>query len=87
MSPYPNAVEKLATYNLDEAKAIMTSKGYSESNMLKLTYTYNDNTMHKNVAQAMQASMKEANFSTASCSSRKSPVAPGIPFGINPFNS
>ena len=55
-----DAVEKLATYNLDEAKAIMTSKGYSESNMLKLTYTYNDNTMHKNVAQAMQASMKEA---------------------------
>ncbi len=53
-------VKKLAEYNLDEAKAIMESKGYSKDNMLNLTYKYNDNTMHKNVAQALQASMKEA---------------------------
>ena len=53
-------VKKLAEYNLDEAKAIMESKGYSKDNMLDLTYKYNDNTMHKNVAQALQASMKEA---------------------------
>ena len=38
----------------------MESKGYSKDNMLDLTYKYNDNTMHKNVAQALQASMKEA---------------------------
>lgn len=55
-----DAVKKLAEYNLDEAKAIMESKGYSEDNMLTLTYKYNDNTMHKNVAQSIQASMKEA---------------------------
>ncbi len=53
-------VEKLADYNLEEAQKIMTSKGYSESNMLKLTYSYNDNTMHKTVAESMQASLKKA---------------------------
>ena len=55
-----DAVKKLAEYNLDEAKAIMESKGYSKDNMLNLTYKYNDNTMHKNVAQSIQASMKKA---------------------------
>lgn len=55
-----DAVEKLATYNLEEAQAIMKSKGYGPDNMLKLTYKYNDLTMHKNVAQAIQASMAEA---------------------------
>ena len=55
-----DAVKKLAEYNLNEAKAIMESKGYSKDNMLTLTYKYNDNTMHKNVAQSIQASMKEA---------------------------
>lgn len=53
-------VKKLASYDLEQAKAIMESKGYSKDNMLNLTYKYNDNTMHKNVAQAMQASMKDA---------------------------
>lgn len=47
-------------YNLEEAKKIMTQKGYSAENMLKLTYKYNDTPMHKNVAQTMQASLKEA---------------------------
>lgn len=38
----------------------MESKGYSKDNMLNLTYKYNDSIMHKNVAQSIQASMKEA---------------------------
>ena len=37
----------------------MTSKGYNEKNMLKLTYTYNDLPMHKAAAESMQASLKE----------------------------
>lgn len=53
-------VEKLADYNLKEAQKIMTAKGYSKKNMLKLSYTYNDNTMHKTVAESMQASLKKA---------------------------
>lgn len=52
--------EKLADYNLKEAQKIMKSKGYSEKNMLKLSYSYNDNTMHKTVAESMQASLKKA---------------------------
>ncbi|MCD7839201.1 MAG: peptide ABC transporter substrate-binding protein [Erysipelotrichaceae bacterium] len=47
-------------YDLEKAKEIMESKGYSADNMLTLTYSYNDTTMHKNVAQALQASLKEA---------------------------
>lgn len=47
-------------YDLDAAKAIMESKGYSANNMLTLTYSYNDVPMHKDVAQAMQASLKKA---------------------------
>ena len=48
-----------ATYNKEEAQKIMTSKGYNEKNMLKLTYTYNDLPMHKAAAESMQASLKE----------------------------
>lgn len=55
-----DATQKLAAYDLEQAKQIMASKGYSENNMLELTYKYNDLTMHKNVAQALQASLKEA---------------------------
>ena len=55
-----DATQQLATYDLEQAKQIMASKGYSENNMLELTYKYNDLTMHKNVAQALQASLKEA---------------------------
>lgn len=47
-------------YDLKAAKEIMESKGYSKDNMLNLTYSYNDVPMHKDVAQAMQASLKEA---------------------------
>ncbi len=52
--------EKLADYNLKEAQKIMKAKGYNEKNMLKLSYSYNDNTMHKTVAESMQASLKKA---------------------------
>lgn len=47
-------------YNLAEAQKIMTSKGYSADNMLEVTYKYNDTAIHKNVAQTLQASLKEA---------------------------
>jgi oligopeptide transport system substrate-binding protein len=48
-----------ASYDIDEAKKIMESKGYSSSNMLTLEYKYNDTPMHKAVAESMQASLKE----------------------------
>lgn len=47
------------SYDKAKAQEIMKSKGYSESNMLKLTYKYNDLPLHKDVAQAIQASLKE----------------------------
>lgn len=47
-------------YDLAKAQKIMKSKGYSEKNMLKLTYQYNDVPMHKDVAQALQDSLKKA---------------------------
>ncbi len=47
-------------YDLDKAKAIMESKGYNKDNMLTLKYSYNDNPMHKDVAQALQSSLKKA---------------------------
>ena len=43
----------------EAAKAIMESKGYSEDNMLTLTYKYNNLATHKAVAEAMQASLRE----------------------------
>lgn len=52
----------LAEQNLESAKKIMESKGYSADKPLKLTYSFNDTTMHKDVAQAMQASMKAAHI-------------------------
>ncbi|MEG0367080.1 MAG: ABC transporter substrate-binding protein, partial [Coprobacillus sp.] len=52
--------EKYATYNLEEAKKIMTAKGYSADKMLKLTYSYNDLPLHKDVAQALQSNLKAA---------------------------
>lgn len=47
-------------YDLAKAQEIMKSKGYSEDNMLELTYSYNDTPMHKDVAQALQDSLKKA---------------------------
>ncbi len=47
-------------YDIEKAKQIMEAKGYSADNMLTLTYSYNDVPMHKDVAQAIQASVKEA---------------------------
>ncbi|MDD8048575.1 MAG: peptide ABC transporter substrate-binding protein [Thomasclavelia sp.] len=66
-----DAVKKLAYSDLNEAKTIMASKGYSDSNMLKLTYTYNDNTMHKNVATALQQELKKAYIDLKVVSSEK----------------
>lgn len=48
-------------YNAEEAKKILTAKGYTAENPLKLSYYYNDTPMHKDVAQAMQASLKAIN--------------------------
>lgn len=45
--------------DVEAAKAIMESKGYSEDNMLTLTYKYNNLATHKAVAEAMQASLLE----------------------------
>lgn len=47
-----------AATDVEAAKKIMESKGYSASKMLKVSYSYNDNQMHKDVAQSMQASLK-----------------------------
>lgn len=48
-----------AKTDVEAAKKIMESKGYSANNMLTVKYSYNDNQMHKDVAQSMQASLKE----------------------------
>ena len=48
----------MAATDVEAAKKIMESKGYSADKMLTLTYSYNDNQMHKDVAQSMQASLK-----------------------------
>ena len=45
--------------DVEAAKATMESKGYSEDNMLTLTYKYNNLATHKAVAEAMQASLRE----------------------------
>lgn len=45
-------------FNQAEAKATMEAKGYSDAKMLSLKYTYNDNQMHKDVAQRLQEDMK-----------------------------
>lgn len=50
-----------AAYDVEGAKKIMESKGYTETHMLKLTYKYNDSPMHKDVAQALQDSLKKIN--------------------------
>lgn len=53
--------DKTAPYaatDVEAAKKIMEAKGYNANNMLTLTYSYNDNQMHKDVAQSMQASLK-----------------------------
>ncbi len=48
-----------AATDVEAAKKIMESKGYSADKMLTISYSYNDNQMHKDVAQSMQASLKE----------------------------
>lgn len=54
-----DAEGEYAYTDVEKAKEIMKSKGYSESNMLTMSYSYNDNTMHKDVAQTLQSAFKE----------------------------
>ena len=44
----------LITEDLDEAKKIMESKGYTDDNPLEIEYYYNDSTIHSTVAQVLQ---------------------------------
>lgn len=53
-----DADNKLATTDVEAAKKIMEEKGYSADKMLTIKYSYNDNQMHKDVSQSMQASLK-----------------------------
>ena len=41
-------------YNLEEAKALMTAAGFSETNKLKFEYLYSNNQFHADVAQMLQ---------------------------------
>ena len=44
----------LITEDVDDAKKIMESKGYTDDNPLELEYYYNDTTVHSTVAQILQ---------------------------------
>lgn len=50
---------KYAYYDVAKAKEYMEKAGYNKDNRLKLTYSSNDNDMHKTVVQSLQASFKE----------------------------
>lgn len=50
---------KYAYYDLEKAKGYMEAAGYNKDNRLKLTFTSNDNTMHKTVVQSLQESLKK----------------------------
>ena len=43
------------TYDLDKAKELLAEAGYNESNPLKLTYKYSNNSMHGDVATMLQS--------------------------------
>ncbi len=45
----------------EEAKALLKEAGFDESNPLKLTYYYNQNTMHDTVAEVLKAQLAEVN--------------------------
>lgn len=57
-----DAVKKLAVTNKEEAKKLMEAAGYTASNPLKLTYSYNASSTHDTVAQSLQAMWKEVGF-------------------------
>ena len=59
-------------YDVDAAKAIMESKGYSADNMLTIEYKYNDTAMHKSIAQVLQANLKEIYIDLKCTSTEKS---------------
>ncbi|MDF9824594.1 oligopeptide transport system substrate-binding protein [Breznakia sp. PF5-3] len=52
--------EEYSGSDLENAKKIMEKKGFNKDNRLKLSYKYNDLPQHKDVAQALQASLKDA---------------------------
>lgn len=48
-----------AYYDLEKAKSYMEAAGYNENNRLKLTYSSNDNVMHKTVVQSLQSAFEK----------------------------
>ncbi len=54
-----DAVGRLSDTDVDAAKAIMESKGFSADNMLELEYYYNASTMHDTVAAVIQQQWAE----------------------------
>jgi len=50
---------KYSYFDLAKAKEYMEAAGYNENNRLTLTYSSNDNAMHKTVVQSLQSSLKE----------------------------
>ena len=47
--------------DVDDAKKIMESKGYTEDNPLEIEYYYNDTTVHSTVAQVLQQQLAKIN--------------------------
>lgn len=56
---YYEAGGELISDDVEAARAIMESKGYSEDNMLTIKYKYNNLATHKAVAESMQNSLKQ----------------------------
>lgn len=56
-----DAEELLVYTDKEEAKALLAEAGYDESNPLKLTYYYNQSSMHDTVAEVMKAQLAEIN--------------------------
>ncbi len=52
-------VALLSEYNKEEAIRLLTEAGYTTENPLEISYYYNDSTMHRDVAQVLQAQFKE----------------------------
>ncbi len=52
----------LITEDLEDAKKIMESKGYTEDNPLEIEYYYNDSSIHSTVAQVLQQQLAKINI-------------------------
>lgn len=48
------------TYDVDQAKALLADAGYDESNPLKVTYKYSNNSIHGDVATMLQSMWQAA---------------------------